>query len=158
MFSYHLGMKILVAEDELEIAESYKLILERRSHEVVLTADGLQCTEVYRVGFSASRRQQEGTPFDLVMLDFKMPKKDGLEAAKDILSMCPGQRIVIASATPPDKIMQAMNSYKIDLIQKPFSLRDLVNMVESGNKHAENQSGRGYFTVARNGPHGGKYS
>lgn len=148
-------MKILVAEDELEIAESYKLILEKRSHDVVLTADGLECVRVYKSALSY--RSDHNTLFDIVLLDFKMPKKDGLEAAKDILSMCPSQRVIIASAAPPDKIMQSLHSFKIELIQKPFSLRDLVNLVESGNRQ-ENRLGREYFTVSKNGSQEVHYS
>ena len=37
-------------------------------------------------------------PFDAVILDYRMPRKDGLEVAKEILELNPRQRIIFASA------------------------------------------------------------
>ena len=38
------------------------------------------------------------SPFDVVVLDYKMPGKDGMEVAKEILTINPDQRIIFASA------------------------------------------------------------
>jgi CheY-like chemotaxis protein len=38
------------------------------------------------------------SPFDVVVLDYKMPSKDGMEVAKEILQINPYQRIIFASA------------------------------------------------------------
>jgi CheY-like chemotaxis protein len=38
------------------------------------------------------------SPFDVVELDYKMPGKDGMEVAKEILTINPDQRIIFASA------------------------------------------------------------
>lgn len=146
-------MKILVAEDESEIANSYRLILGKRNHEVVLTADGVQCVEAYRIRFSSRLHPRGVPPFDLVILDLRMPNKDGLEAAKEILSFCPNQRIVIASAAPHDKALKPFqdSSNVVEMLQKPFRLKDLVSLVESGEsaRLAERRPERGYFIVSK---------
>src|SRR5215204_3777357 len=40
-------MRILVAEDELDIARTYKMVLEDRGHDVTVTENGEECLDVY---------------------------------------------------------------------------------------------------------------
>jgi CheY-like chemotaxis protein len=56
--------------------------------------------------FSRSRH----LPFDAVVLDYRMPKKDGLEVAKEILKMYPEQRIIFASAYIKESLEGAIKS------------------------------------------------
>lgn len=71
-------------------------------------------------------------PFDLVILDYRMPKMDGLDAAKRILQLCPSQRIMFASAYTAQTLMEAVkNLHKVvELLQKPFDLEYFVDAVE----------------------------
>jgi response regulator RpfG family c-di-GMP phosphodiesterase len=52
--------------------------------------------------------------------------------AKEILSINPHQRIIFASAYVKDTLEESIKclSYVVELIQKPFSLKELVNTVE----------------------------
>jgi DNA-binding response OmpR family regulator len=45
----YLYMRVLIAEDELDIALSYKKALERKDHEVIITSDGEDCLKKYRL-------------------------------------------------------------------------------------------------------------
>ena len=79
-------MKILIAEDDQDIALFYKVLLEARNHHVISTDNGEDCLTIYRQEFGnfASRiassasdnrlRQQQA--FDTVLLDYKMPKRN----------------------------------------------------------------------------------
>jgi DNA-binding response OmpR family regulator len=87
-------MKVLIAEDEPEIWKPYKIALESRKHKVVIAEDGEECLREYKK--ELSRKQKDGTeyllsttatPFDAVVLDYRMPKKDGMEVAKEILAV-----------------------------------------------------------------------
>lgn len=49
-------------------------------------------------------------PFDLVVLDYKMPKINGMEVAKEIFGISWRQRIVLASAYPQDTLITLYNS------------------------------------------------
>jgi CheY-like chemotaxis protein len=74
-------------------------------------------------------------PFDLVILDYKMPKLDGLQVAWQILSLVPDQRIIFASAYGKDALVGLIKAFKqaIQLLQKPVNTKTLIDTVE--NRH-----------------------
>jgi CheY-like chemotaxis protein len=43
-----MTLRILVAEDYKDLADSYKIALEGRGHEVVITTNGVECQRVYK--------------------------------------------------------------------------------------------------------------
>lgn len=47
-------------------------------------------------------------PFDVVVLDYRMPKKDGLQVAKEILKLNPKQRIIFASAYVKETLVESV--------------------------------------------------
>ncbi len=123
-------LKILVAEDEQSIARMYKLALEGRKHEVIVVSDGDACVGTYE----ASRQQAKNDrPFDVVLLDHRMPKRDGIEVAKEILAAEPRQRIIFATAYSKDILFDSIKKLKKvnEILQKPFDLDELVNVIES---------------------------
>jgi DNA-binding NtrC family response regulator len=65
-----------------------------------------------------------------------MPKKDGLQTAKEILDINPEQRIIFASAYVQETLEESVKELKrvVELMQKPFSMSALVDTVE--NKEA----------------------
>ena len=71
-------------------------------------------------------------PYDAVVLDYRMPKKDGLEVAKEILTLNPSQRIIFASAYVKETLREAVKELRqaVELIQKPFLPEELVDIVE----------------------------
>ena len=70
--------------------------------------------------------------FDVVVLDYKMPDKDGMEVAKEILKINPHQRIIFASAYVIDTLREAVKKLNrvVELLQKPFTLEAFVNTIE----------------------------
>ena len=66
-------MRILVAEDEIDLAEALKMMLEMQKYSVEVVHDGADAL------FYA-----ESTPYDLILLDVMMPKMDGWEVLKTI--------------------------------------------------------------------------
>ena len=129
-------MRILIAEDEQDLLDQYKLALERSNHTVVLTHDGDECITNYEQEFESwSKKTQDDfkeSPYDVVLLDYKMPNKNGLEAAKEILNMCPSQRIIFASAYVESTLQDSIVTLKkiVELMQKPFDLQALVDTIE----------------------------
>lgn len=136
-------MKILVAEDEPSISRQYKLALQEKGHQVTITDNGEDCLKVYKKALhevsvspgparDAQNLSNEGVPFDVVILDYRMPKKDGLQTAKEILQLHPGQRIIFASAYVVDTLREAARELHqiVELLQKPFGLDYLVEIVE----------------------------
>jgi len=122
-------MKILVAEDEPDIANQYKIELETRYHKVTIAQDGEECMRIYLDKLSAT---DLGTPFDVVLLDYRMPKRDGIEVAKEILNENPNQRIIFASAYVKDTLIDSVKQLNriVEIMEKPFPISVFAEIVE----------------------------
>jgi len=135
------NMKILIAEDDRDIALMYSVALRVRNHHIVITDNGEECLTVYRQeleNFISRMRGIENNEqyvFDMVILDYRMPGINGIEVAKDIIRINPKQRIIIASAYPSETLFYSMKELGqlVELVQKPFDLSTLFDMIE--NKH-----------------------
>ncbi len=153
-------MKILIAEDEPDIWKPYKIALEARNHKVVVTENGEECLEIYQQELldqtksSSSSLSSKKTittpitnnndnnntsptllplpPFDVVVLDYRMPKRDGMEVAKEIRELNPHQRIIFASAYVKETLEDSVKQLKqvVELMQKPFEADALVDTIE----------------------------
>jgi DNA-binding response OmpR family regulator len=129
--------KILVAEDHDTISETYKLMLEAEDYEITVTSNGDECIRKFDECLRATP-QDSKSPYDLVILDYHLPGKDGIDIARHILSVCPLQRILFASSYPADVIKKSAASLpnSVELLIKPFDLNELVDVV-TGQKGAE---------------------
>ncbi|MDQ3966954.1 MAG: response regulator [Thermoproteota archaeon] len=79
------------------------------------------------------------SPFDAVVLDYRMPKKDGLEVAKEILALNPSQRIIFASAYVKETLRESVRELRqvVELMQKPFLPEALVDVIEDTEAYPE---------------------
>ena len=112
---------ILVADDESMLRRVVKKVLTRSGYEVHLAENGQEAVNLY-----APER------YDLVILDRNMPVLDGIGALKQIRSMDPSARIVIASGESKDDILAAAQPDEpTALLPKPFTPRSLLNSLES---------------------------
>lgn len=134
-------MKILIAEDEFTIGRMFQVMLEGSGHTVTLTSDGEQCVEVYRHAIiqSSNRSEEylaEHPPFDVVLMDGRMPVMDGVQAAKQILHINQQQRIIFITAYMRSTIETSLKDFSrpLEIISKPVDLDVLVAIVEGGNK------------------------
>lgn len=137
-------MKILIAEDESDLLSQYKEILEQNNHEVITTSNGDECLLSYRKGYEKWAKEKNDdsspdTPFDVLILDYKMPKKNGLEVAQEILSIVPNQRIIFASGFVENTLQESIKTLKkiVELMQKPFALQALVDTIEDKEIYRE---------------------
>ncbi|MEK9138483.1 MAG: response regulator [Bacteroidota bacterium] len=80
-------MRILIAEDNVATREIIKSIVSQFTTEVIETKDGQEAVEAY-----AHHRP------DWVLMDFEMPKLDGVAATECILALDPNARIVMVTA------------------------------------------------------------
>lgn len=130
-------MKILVAEDEPEILRLYKILLENEGHEVVTTKDGAECLLAYKN--MLDRDTWIGNPpFDLVILDHRMPQKTGLDAANEILAICPSQEILMITAYGGELDLKD-DLRKMKIMRKPFEVDELISLIHQlGSKDNQN--------------------
>jgi CheY-like chemotaxis protein len=131
-------MKILVAEDEVNIATQYRAVLEENKHTVQITHDGNECLQAYYdeldkvANETRAARTRRKAPYDAVVLDYRMPNKDGMEVAREILAIEPKQRVLFASAYVVDTLVESVKNLQqvVELLQKPFDLYEFVDLLE----------------------------
>ena len=115
--------KILVIDDEADICEMTKLLLERAGHEVACTSDS-----------RLAGRMLKEQAFDAVITDMLMPDKDGLEVMADLRRNHPEVRIIASSGggrVSSDSYLHiARKSGAHALLSKPFTMPELIASVE----------------------------
>lgn len=117
--------KILAADDEKEIREILKLLLEGEGYEVITAQNG---QEVLKLADSS---------VDLYLLDVNMPLMSGFSAAAEIrkTSMAP-IIFLTAYSTESDKVM-GFSVGADDYIEKPFSNMDVLLRVKAMLRRAQ---------------------
>ena len=112
----------------------YVRILENKTSHITVTTDGEECLRIYNEKFKeiTAGTSSYDQPFDILILDYKMPNIDGFEVAKRVISINPRQRIILASAYGKDIFEDAAEYFNlpIDILQKPFSRIQLIGLVE----------------------------
>ncbi len=126
--------KILIVDDEVAIRRILRDILETNKYEVHEAGDGMD---------AIARIKQ--TKFDVVFMDIKMPKLDGLEALDRIQAICPEVPIVMISGhADVNTAVDAVKKGAFDFIQKPLDLNRLLitlrNALDMSNLVVETKS------------------
>ena len=112
--------RVLVAEDEALIRLDLVEMLREEGYEVVGEAgDGEQAVVL----------AEELKP-DLVILDVKMPKRDGIEAASDIARQRIAPVVILTAFSQRELVERARDAGAMAYLVKPFAKRDLVPAVE----------------------------
>lgn len=129
-----MPFNILVAEDNVFTAKQYKIALEKKGHQVTVTNDGTECLDLYNdeAKYTELFKKDSHPPYDVVLLDQNMPRKSGIDTAKEILKISRNQRIIFLTAYGQN-ILQKVSDLKDDtvqIIQKPFSLEFLTKKIE----------------------------
>lgn len=137
-------MRILVAEDYLDLAEIYKVTLEARGHSVITTRDGIECIQEYKNYLRGDNN--EDAPFDVVILDQQMPGMDGIDVAKEIQKLNQKQRIIFVTGYGSNvvKKLKEINE-NVEIMNKPFTVEALINQIEGWSRHMwQEQVKRGF--------------
>jgi two-component system, OmpR family, response regulator len=108
-------MKILVVEDDRNTAEMIKNSLTACSHTVDVSFDGADGSFLAR-----------SYDYDAVILDYAMPKKDGLAVCREMRAAGKTAPIIFLSVTgDPEMKVAALKQGADDYMTKPFSLDEL---------------------------------
>jgi two-component system chemotaxis response regulator CheY len=114
-------MKIMVVDDEPAVVRTYQKLLSRIGHEVVgVAANGTEAVMIYKSLMTENRRP------DVVLMDHRMPGKDGLTACREIIMMDPEAKVIIATADESIRL-QALEAGAIKFKVKPFTPDDLFS-------------------------------
>jgi len=123
-------VRILIAEDETIIRLDLRDLLERAGHDVVAEArDGVEAVDLAR----------EHDP-ELAVMDVKMPRLDGIEAAKRILAERPIPIVMLTAYGQDELVGRAVEAGVFGYLVKPFREQDLVPAIAAARaRHAELQ-------------------
>lgn len=116
-----MSKKILICDDEEGIRESLKLILADH-YDLVLTENGAQCLECL----------DHTRDVGLILIDIKMPQKNGLEILKTIKEKHPELKVIVVTGyksveTATEAVRLGASGY----IVKPFKAEEILNMAKS---------------------------
>lgn len=113
--------KILVADDEKSMREFLEIMLKKEGYKVSLASNGEEVVKMI-----------EKDIFDLVLLDIRMPKLDGISALKKIKSVSPETvAIMITAYASADSAIQAMKEGAYDYITKPFKVDEIKLIIQN---------------------------
>ena len=113
--------RILVVDDEVDIAEILRDILARAGHRITLSHSGLDAL-----------RRLDAEPFDLVLTDLKMPGLDGPALYAELARRHPhlAQRVIaITGDTLGSSAREFVRRSRVPVIDKPFEPQDVLTRV-----------------------------
>jgi len=122
------GVRILVAEDETIIRLDLRDMIERSGFEVCAEArDGEEAVEL-------ARREEP----DLAILDVKMPRLDGIDAARRILDERPIPIVMLTAYSQEELVSRAVEAGVFGYLVKPFREADLLPAIRAASaRHDE---------------------
>jgi DNA-binding response OmpR family regulator len=104
-------MRLLLVEDNFRLSKALRLSLEESGYVVDTAADGEEGQEL-----------AELTPYDAIILDIMLPKRDGLEVCRNLRQQHMRTPIIMLTArdTVDDRV-KGLDSGADDYLVKPFS-------------------------------------
>ncbi len=119
--------KILIVDDELPIRRTLRDILEFEQYDVDEATDGLDCI---------AKVQKE--KYDVVIMDIKMPKMDGIEALERLQILAPGLPVVMVSGHGNiETAVDAVKKGAFDYISKPPDLNRMLITIRNAMDKSE---------------------
>ena len=124
--------KLLVADDEQSMREFLDIMLKKEGYKVSLASNG---EEVLKLA--------ERDIFDLILMDIRMPKLDGIAVLKKIKALSPETIVIMITAyASTDTAIRAMKEGAYDYVTKPFKVDEIKliirNALEKKNLQKEN--------------------
>jgi DNA-binding NtrC family response regulator len=113
------ALKVLYVEDETDLRERIRIVLEMHFQNVVTAANG-------RDGLDAFHRERP----DVVVCDVRMPLMDGLEMTRDIRKCAPATPVILCTAfTETSYLLRAIELGVAAYVRKPLDCRELIETV-----------------------------
>lgn len=114
-------MRILVVEDEKKVASFIKRGLEEEGYAVDVAYDGDDGLDL-----------AEHTPYDLILMDVMLPKKDGITVIREMRDRDIATPVLCLTAKDTvDDIVQGLDSGSDDYLTKPFAFAELLARVRA---------------------------
>ena len=120
-------VRILVVDDEYAIREGFHELLVYHGYRVELAANGLEAKE-----------KVKKKNYNLIFLDIKMPKLNGVETFKAIKEIRPDAVIVMMTGFPKDSLLvEALKGKSMGILQKPLDIGVIMSTIETFTSPSE---------------------
>lgn len=117
--------RILVADDEENLRKLISVVLQAENYEVILASDGEETLQLY-----------EQFPVDLMLIDIRMPKMDGLQVLEHVKQGNNELPVILMTAYAGiETAVQALQQGAFDYIVKPFDLDELKALIIKALNH-----------------------
>jgi two-component system response regulator AtoC len=121
------GIRVLVADDEKNLRELMVRELSRKGHDVEGVADG-----------ESALQQLRESPYDVVILDMKMPRKEGIEVLRELTEFPePPQVIIMTGFQEVATAVEAMKLGAYDYLTKPTKIEELDILIYKAAEKAQ---------------------
>ena len=116
-------LKILMVEDDNSVAEMMKMFFSKEQWDVDIAKDGVEAVEMFK---------RNPSSYDIVTLDLNLPKKDGVEVAKEIRAISLTIPIIMLTArdSETDQIL-GLGIGADEYVTKPFSPLALIARIKA---------------------------
>ena len=112
--------RILIVDDDETVRSSYRRSLEGISSNIALARDGEEALQTMEQG-----------PFDVVLLDVRMPGIDGMSVLRTIKEKWPESEVVIITGYPTvDSAKQAVRLGAYDYVAKPVGPQEVIDVTD----------------------------
>ncbi|MBO5374081.1 MAG: response regulator transcription factor [Clostridia bacterium] len=114
-------MRIIIAEDERDLADAIKRVLEYNQYDVDVAHDGAAALELMR-----------DFKYDGAILDIMMPKMDGITVVKELRASGNNTPVLILTAKSEiDDRVLGLDAGADDYLSKPFAIKELLARVRA---------------------------
>jgi CheY-like chemotaxis protein len=118
---------ILIVDDEPENRRIYAEILNDLGYRTIEEPDGESAMSVVRAG----------TPIDLVIADYRMPKMNGLQFIELLRTTMPSVPMIMVTAfANVESYLQSFSLGVFEYMNKPFSKAEFIRIVKAALKSA----------------------
>ncbi|MGA3308709.1 MAG: response regulator [Xanthobacteraceae bacterium] len=119
--------RILVVDDDEVVRWSYQRSLQSASRNVEASSDGEEALQT-----------MEQNPFDVVLLDLRMPGQDGLSVLRTIKQKWPESEVVIITGYPTvASAKEAVRLGAYDYVAKPVAPQDVISVTDGAMTHKQ---------------------
>lgn len=128
-----IKMKVLMVEDNKSVSEMMAMFFQKEDWDVTYAYDGEEAVDKFK---------KEADDWDIITLDLNLPKKDGMQVAKEIREISESVPIIMLTARDSDS--EQVLGFEMgadDYVTKPFSPITLIARMKAVSRRSNNGNG-----------------